>query len=276
MVRNSEAQRTARRLFSLPGPGKNVTSAISPSFVDRAYEQLREMAISYQFKPGAKINELEIARTLGVSRTPLREALNRLTTEGFLRFLPGKGFFCRELDPKQIFDLYQLRKSLEVGAVHLSIAHARTEDVEALLRFLASTGPEAGDRTASELVKLDEQFHEQLLSLSGNDEMLQVLRNVNARIKFVRWIDMSSLNRPVTQAEHRKIAEAVRERDEARCIALLEKHIDRRQDQITAVIKEGFAQIYMASPVKAPAHGRGMAGSPAPRRSQQRRARRAT
>lgn len=217
----------------------------SDSFVDRAYDRLRQMAIGYQFRPGERLNEGELSRRLGFSRTPLREALNRLATEGFLRFSPGKGFFCRELDPKEIFDLYQLRKALEIGAVRLSVKLAQDEEIAELKRFLAETGPEGGGRSTAELVALDEKFHEQLLSLSRNREMLQVLRNVNARIQFVRWVDMDRVSRPVTQAEHRQILERLEARDEAGCVAALEKHIDRRQDQITAAIKEGFAQIYM-------------------------------
>jgi DNA-binding GntR family transcriptional regulator len=57
------------------------------------------MSVSFELKPGERLNEGEPAKRLGVSRTPLREALNRLNTEGFLRFTPGKGFFCRELRP---------------------------------------------------------------------------------------------------------------------------------------------------------------------------------
>src|ERR1700745_1890608 len=89
----------------------------SDSIVDRVYEQLKAMAVSYESKRGERLNEGELAKRLGVSRTPLREALNRLNTEGFLRFTPGKGFFCRELDAHEIFHLYELRKSIEVSCV---------------------------------------------------------------------------------------------------------------------------------------------------------------
>jgi DNA-binding GntR family transcriptional regulator len=83
------------------------------------------------------------------------------------------------------------------------------------------------------------------MAMSNNAEMLRVLRNVNARIRFVRWIDMDRVNRSNTQAEHRAVIEGLKARDEAVCIAVLEKHIDRRLDRITAAIKEGYAQIYM-------------------------------
>ena len=189
---------------------------------------------------------MTIARQLGVSRTPLREALNRLTTEGFLRFAPGRGFFCRELDARQIFELYELRKSIEVAAVKLAIQRASKDSVASLLAFLDETGPDPGSRSVVELVEFDEIFHERLMEMSDNIEMLRVLQNVNARIRFVRWIDMERGDRRQTQAEHRKILIALRARNERTCVATLEKHIDRRLDQITSAIKEGYAQIYMA------------------------------
>ncbi|QCI66758.1 GntR family transcriptional regulator [Phreatobacter stygius] len=219
----------------------------SDSVVDRVYEQLKAMAVSYEFKPGERLNEGDIAKRLGVSRTPLREALNRLNTEGFLRFTPGKGFFCRELDAHEIFDLYELRKSIELASARLAIRRAKDSDIDALLAFLDATGPDPGERSAIELVELDEAFHERLMAMSNNAEMLRVLRNVNARIRFVRWIDMDRLNRSNTQAEHRAALLAVKARDEAACVSVLEKHIDRRLDQITSAIKEGYAQIYMAT-----------------------------
>jgi DNA-binding GntR family transcriptional regulator len=217
----------------------------SDSVVDRVYEQLKAMSVSFELKPGERLNEGELAKRLGVSRTPLREALNRLNTEGFLRFTPGKGFFCRELDAHEIFDLYELRKSIEVASVRLAVKRAKDEDVDALLAFLDATGPDPGERSSIELVELDETFHERLMAMSDNAEMLRVLRNVNARIRFVRWIDMDRINRANTQAEHRSVLHALKARDEATCVYVLERHIDRRLDTITSAIKEGYAQIYM-------------------------------
>ena len=217
----------------------------SDSTVDRVYGQLRSMAIGYEFKPGEKLNEVALARRLEVSRTPLREALNRLVIEGLLRFQPGKGFFCRDLDIHEVYYLYELRKAIETAGARLSLQRAKDDDIRAALAFLEATGPEPGERSVAELVTLDETFHERLLAMSGNVEMLRVLRNVNARIRFVRWIDMKSRDRHGTQIEHHRILEALLARDEATCIGLLEKHIDRRLDQITSAIREGYAHIYM-------------------------------
>ena len=222
------------------------SGAATESVVERVYDRLKSMAVGYEFKPGERLNEGELSRKLGASRTPLREALNRLKTEGLLRFSPGKGYYCRDLDVHEIFYLYELRKAIEVAAVRLAVERAKDEDIDALLAFLDSTGPDPGARSVVELVRLDETFHERLLGMSGNVEMVRVLENVNARIRFVRWIDMDRGNRPNTQGEHREVVLRLQRRDEAACVAVLEKHIDRRLDQITSALKVGYAQIYMS------------------------------
>lgn len=220
-------------------------SDASDSTVEKVYLRIRDMAIDFDFKPGERLNEVALAKELGVSRTPLREALNRLSIEGLLRFIPGKGFFCRDLEVHEIFSLYELRKSLEVAALRLAIQRAADADIQDALAFLDSTGPEAGERSVAELVELDEAFHERLVAMSGNAEMLRVLKNVNARIRFVRWIDMNRGDRPASQREHHRLLEALAARNETEGVAILEQHIDRRMDQITSAIREGYAHIYM-------------------------------
>jgi len=162
-----------------------------------------------------------------------------------MRLVPGKGFYCRDLDVHEIFSLYELRKAVEVAAIGLALVRAKEGDIDALLAFLDATGPDAAGRSTDQLVALDEQFHERLMAMSGNFEMVRVLRNVNARIHIVRWTDMERGDRRVTQNEHRQTLLALKARDGPGCARLLERHIDRRMDQITSALKEGYAQIYM-------------------------------
>lgn len=203
------------------------------------------MAESFAFKPGERINEGKLASELGVSRTPLREALNRLSIEGFLQFRAGKGFFCRTLDPQEIFDLYQLRSAIEVAGVKLAVKRATTEDLARLKAFLNETGPKPENRSPAELVKFDERFHEELNQMSGNAEMLNVLKNINRRIHFVRWIHMSNQDRSETQREHMRILSAIESGDETKAVQILERHIDRRMEEITDAVREGYSRIYM-------------------------------
>jgi DNA-binding GntR family transcriptional regulator len=212
---------------------------------DRAYTELKSMLMRYALKPGQRINEVELSRRIGVSRTPLREALNRLQTESLLRFSPGKGFFCRDLDVHETFQLYELRKALETAAVRLAVRRARDQEIDALEEFLRRTGPKAGALTVEQQVEYDEIFHVSLMSMCGNAQMLRVLNNINDRIRFVRLIDVGRTERKQTQSEHVETVRALRRRDEAECVRLLEKHIDRRLDQIANDLKQGYVRIYM-------------------------------
>lgn len=195
------------------------------------YDALRSKAITHAFLPGERLNEGELATELHVSRTPLREALNRLTTEGFIRAVPGKGFYFKELDPKELFDLYELRAMLELTAARLAAERASGEQIDSLME---SADEEANGMECSkeELIAQDEEFHARLVALSGNEEMSRVLHNINARIQFVRWIEVGEPTRRAAHYSHRAIAQALQRRDVKACEELLGKHIRRRQDEI--------------------------------------------
>ncbi len=217
------------------------------NLAERAYEQLRAMAITYQFRPLERLAEADLVKRLKVSRTPIREALNRLVTEGFLVFTPNRGFQCRPLDAKEIFDLYEVRRSLETTAVRLAAERATDEELEALATFLKASRAAPDDASVVELVGLDEAFHERIALLSRNAELLHILRNINARIRFCRWIDMENGRRAATQTEHAEVLAALTARDADRCQVIMNGHITRRLDQIVDVIREGYARIYMGA-----------------------------
>jgi DNA-binding GntR family transcriptional regulator len=225
----------------------------SANLSERAYEQLKSMAVTYQLRPGERLAELDLAKRLKVSRTPIREALNRLVTEGFLTFTPNRGFQCRPLDAKEIFDLYEVRRSLEASAARLAVERASDDELDDLARFLDRSRGVPEKTTVMELVRLDEEFHERIAVLSRNAELLRILQNINARIRFCRWIDMENGRRSATQNEHAGVLAALKARDEKRCAEAMNSHIGRRLDQIVDVIREGYARIYMGEYVAPPA-----------------------
>lgn len=214
--------------------------------VESLYQIVKDMAISFEFKPGERINEVLLAARLDTSRTPLREALNRLVSEGFLTSKRGFGFFCRDFKPREIFELYQFRAILETAAVRLTCELATEEEVRELEHFLSNTGPGVNGRSSEELVDLDEHFHCQIMKLGRNTEMQRTLENINARIRYFRWVDMDS-KRKTTQDEHNKILEAILARDTDLAVDRMNDHIQRRLEQITVAVKESYSRIYLAS-----------------------------
>ena len=204
-----------------------------PSSVDRVYDTLRAMAVQFDFKPGERINETTWTKALNVSRTPLREALNRLVAEGFLTFASGQGFFCRLLSPEKVLELYHLRCAVECEALRRGVATASASEIAALCAYLDQTEPAYGaESDLSTLLEMDERFHMGLVGLSGNDEFLRLARNVNDRIRYVRLINLRQLQEAGQLGQggdglsaHRVIAEAVRQRQADRAVAALRAHV---------------------------------------------------
>jgi DNA-binding GntR family transcriptional regulator len=208
---------------------------------EHIYARLKSMAISFAIRPDARVNEVELSKALNVSRTPLREALNRLMVEGFLTRAPNKGFIGRSLDAKQIYDLYELRRVLETSIVRIACERASDEDLGGLENFVRESIRRREKTDTMGLLALDEQFHERIAELTRNLEMVHALKAINARIHFVRWLDMK---RRYTQQDHLRIVRALRAREVAMAVKLVEEHISRRLDQIVEVIRMGFAEIY--------------------------------
>lgn len=209
------------------------------------------MAGTYRLPPERRINEVELARKLGVSRTPLREALGRLASEGFLVATMNKGYHVKALDPARILSLYEFRATVEVGCLQLVCERASDEELKELRAFALRSRDEPGeDVQAVRLLSLDEEFHERLATLSGNEEFVGALRLINERVRFVRWIDMQN-RRSGTQDEHLAIVAHLQERAGTAAAALMRQHIHRRLDQITEVIRAGYAEIYTGNALAA-------------------------
>ena len=224
------------------------------SNVDRIYYALRQMAADFEFKPDARINEGELAAQVKASRTPVREALNRLVAEGFLTFQSGRGFFCRSLSPDRILDLYQARVAIECEAVRLSCQRASNEDIAALTAYLDQIEPDFSICQVSiELLAMDEEFHLRIVGLSRNDELLRMLKILNDRIRYVRMINLAALrdNRPAVidagakMSAHRKILEALQNRELDGVVAAMRAHIERRREEATEAVRIAFSQLYV-------------------------------
>jgi DNA-binding GntR family transcriptional regulator len=217
---------------------------MAQSAVDRVYTEIRRMAMDFRFLPGERLNEAVLAKELGVSRTPLREALNRLSAEGFLTFSANNGFFRKAIDVKEIFDLYEFRMHLECAAVRLAVDRATSEQLDRIEQFSIASTKEDPTRTVDDLVSLDETFHELLVGLCGNNQMLEALRNINARIQFVRWMDMTE-RRAETQHQHQVIIAALRNRDAVAAEQSIREHIAHRLDQIVEKVERSYGRIFV-------------------------------
>ena len=210
---------------------------------------LRQMAISYQLKPGERLSEIELAERLGVSRTPVREALSRLVNDGFLAPV-SRGFMRRPLEVQETLDLYEARVAIESACLAMAIERAADEEIAEALVYLEKSRKVPRNTPIEKLVELDEGFHLRIADMARNAELKRVLVNLNERIRFIRWIDMESVGRDSTQSEHAAILEALKSRDTKASTKALHAHISLRRDQIVEAIKHGLAKIYLGQEIK--------------------------
>jgi DNA-binding GntR family transcriptional regulator len=213
--------------------------------VHAIYEIVRKKATDFEFLPDQKINEKALAQQLGASRTPVREALNRLAAEGFIRFEAGKGFFCRSLDPDKVLSLYEARVAVECEAIRLACQRATDEDITQIRKMVVDSEPGyRPDASVTDMVDLDEGFHTSLVALSQSDELMHMIANINARMRFVRSIDMGSKHLR-TPAEHLKILDALATRNIDDTVAALRAHIERRSEEVRVAVKLAYSELYV-------------------------------
>lgn len=217
-------------------------STVTPP--NHVYDRIKAMATTFRLRPGEKVNELELSRYLGVSRTPVREALNRIAAEGFLVATPNRGYTVRALDAKQLMALYEYRATVELGVVRLVCMRATDEQLSELATLVEGSRDEVEtDAQALRLLSQDEAFHEHLAGLAGNVEFLRSIRSINERLRFPRWIDLKG-RRGQTHNDHPHILAALQARDQAAVHALMNQHIEKHLDQIMELTRTGYAEIY--------------------------------
>jgi DNA-binding GntR family transcriptional regulator len=191
------------------------------------YEAVKQMIGMEPLAPGARIDEGAIAAQLGVSRTPLREAIARLASEGLVEQRPYRGNFIRNFSPKEIDDLYETRMVLEGLAARRAVIHASDDELDELAVILddVRNALEAHDLEA--YAAADQRFHLSIARLSRNSSLVDALERLRAQVQLVRMAanrDPELVAR--TARERPRILAALRERDPDAAARLMEEHID--------------------------------------------------
>lgn len=217
-----------------------------------AYAHLHEQAVNYRVRPGRRIKESEVAKYLSISRSPVREALNRLASEGLVSFEHNRGFLARELDPREVRELFELRAGLEAQAFRLACERADDNAIKALRDHWERLLDHRAALSLDQLIDGDEDFHRRLAGLAGNRELSATLETINARIRFVRRIEIARPERNTTTfVEHAALLEHLQQRAAERGAALIASHITLSAQDALDAIKEGLATIFLERDVGA-------------------------
>jgi len=210
--------------------------AVRAKLAEQVYATLKREIHDFQLVAGDRFSEAELGNRLGVSRTPVREALFRLRNEGFLDVEAKLGWFVRPIDFAKLEQLYDLRVVLEIASV-LRLC-ARTEDPPELDALKDIWLRPVADRLtdARQVGANDEQFHATLVRAAGNAEIARVHWDVTERIRIIRRLDFTRPDRiDATYTEHAKILRAVIQRKADQAQLLLKAHIDQSKLEVRKI-----------------------------------------
>lgn len=188
----------------------------------RVYSVLKEMILNARFEPGARINVEQLAREMGVSRTPVWEAIRRLEHEGLVTNLPNRGVFMSQLDPQQARDLYAVREVLEGMAGRLAANHVADATIKKMEKSLSKQESVVERADVVAYSRLDFEFHALIYEASGNAYLREQLETLKAKMRPLGIHFENHLS--VFLADHERILEALRARDPARAEVAMKQH----------------------------------------------------
>lgn len=201
------------------------------------FESVRGAIISGVLKPGERLMEVQLAEKLGVSRTPIREAIRKLELEGLVIMMPRKGAYVADLSLKDITDVLEIRAALEGLASGLAALRITDEEIEELeltaLQFHKAI--EADD--FENIVLKDIEFHDRIFKATRNEKLLQITNNLREQVQRFRlmYINKSNKSKDLSK-EHYEIAEAISKRNIDMAERLAKKHIENAEKYILTMV----------------------------------------
>lgn len=218
------------------GAGAQPAPLARGNLAEQVYAALKAQMHDFQLVPGDRFSEAEIGARLGVSRTPVREALFRLRNEGLLDVESKSGWFVRPIDFEGLDQLYDLRVIVESASVArlCSLAHAPPELEQLKTIWLVPATERLQD--GAEVGVLDERFHSTLVRAAGNAEVARVHLDVTERIRIIRRLDFTRAHRvEATYAEHAKILRHIIQRRSEQAQMLLRSHIEQSKAEVRKI-----------------------------------------
>lgn len=217
---NNELQKEVTDKYSLRG---------------RVFNRIREDILSGHYKQNEELKENTIGLELGVSRTPVREALRQLELEGLVNIIPNKGAYVTGISEKDIHDIYVIRSYLEGLCARWACEHINDEKLQELEEVVYLSEFHSKKKHYDQVVELDNKFHELIYEASGSKILRHVLSDFHHYVQRIRKITLSNPERAEnSNHEHTAILDAIRERNGELAETLAHEHIIKTIQNINA------------------------------------------
>ena len=206
---------------------------------DVVFNTLRQAILRGELKPGERLMEIQLANKLGVSRTPIREAIRMLEQEGLAVTIPRKGAEVAKMTEKDMEDVLQIRLSLEALAVRLSCENITPAALQELKVAMEDFEEKTKSSPFVERAKADVKFHEILYKASNNPKLQQLLSNLREQMYRYRveYLKDDGIY-PRLIEEHQKMYDALKAKDQELAVSYVEKHLHNQAEAVKKIIRE--------------------------------------
>lgn len=227
----------------------NADAVPSPSPGLHAYEYIREEILSLRMRPNERLNTIELAARLGMSRTPVREALGRLEQDGLVRREAAIGFRVHALTLKEIVDIYRIREALEVEAALEALPHLTPETLDHLERPLLASAQMLEQDQYNEFILANREFHAQIVRLSGNVMLESIMSPIADRVRLIgaMLIQRHAARQREVLDENLAILAALRTGDPARVEEAVRAHVRRAREHAANLLARDHGQLFIAA-----------------------------
>lgn len=225
--------------LSIEEPLLNHVTIDSRMLSDQVAEHLFRELVSGRLRGGQRINEAELARTLGISRNPIREAIRKLEERGLLVSSPRRGTFVRAFSRQDIEDVFSFRVVVEDFAIRQALRRMSPDDVAGLRRIVDDMTVAAKAGKEMELVQKDISFHQRICELSGNTQTLRAFMNLHAEVQIsITLVEHRFESLEAAAVDHYPIIDAIASGDPERAAAALRDHIHDSWRKIAAAYSD--------------------------------------
>ena len=206
---------------------------------DVVFNTLRQAILKGELEPGERLMEIQLADRLGVSRTPIREAIRKLELEGLVLMIPRKGAEVAKISEKSLRDVLEVRRSLEELAIELACQRMTEDDIKELEEAQEAFRVAIHSADAMTIAETDEHYHDIIYNGTGNNRLVQILNNLREqmyryRLEYIKDAD----KRQILVVEHDYILKAIRSRHVAEAKKAIREHIDNQEITVSKNIKE--------------------------------------
>lgn len=198
-----------------------------PQMRDQVFEKLRQAIITGELEPGERLVERTLAEQLGVSRTPVREAIRMLELEGLITFLPKLGAVVAQVSDSEVLEIYQIRSVLEGLAARLAAKNITPDDAKKLMTTLANIDQAAEQQDLTKLEQEHQQFNDIIYQAADSPRLYSMITTLVDHVRCYAKVGYSQPGRIMAaNQEHRLLAEAITSNDSSLAENIAREHID--------------------------------------------------